>query len=270
MDNDRKGLKIHVKQVNEAAESSETPIHIKHQCSNAGNSLISNMCGYLWKFRTDSTPLNNQLNNKTALNTTSLPASIIEQQWSSKFDKCWFSLNQNLSCLIYWRDKYEQDLGKFPVGKLELTKCCSIKCSSDILSDSSDQQQLEFRIIFHQNPTNAVILRANCLQNKLSWCEALKHTIESISGICAKCKPKLIVNPMPLPQSPQSSSLSTTNQTTNAQQIDVVVLNSNANPVNLYNNIQEIGQQVESNFNHVNFCFIIFRLVTMSSFIVFF
>ena len=36
--------------------------------------------------------------------------------------------------------------------------------------------------------------------------ETLRHTIEALSSLCAKCKPKLIVNPMPL--ATQSSGLS--------------------------------------------------------------
>ncbi len=41
-------------------------------------------------------------------------------------DKYWFSLNANLSTLMYWNDKYEQDLGKIPLGKYELNKCCQV------------------------------------------------------------------------------------------------------------------------------------------------
>ena len=27
---------------------------------------------------------------------------------------------------MYWNDKYEQDLGKIPLGKYELNKCCQV------------------------------------------------------------------------------------------------------------------------------------------------
>lgn len=54
----------------------------------------NNLIGYLWKLKDSSS------NDNT----------------SNQFNKYWFSLNMNLCCLIYWNDKYEQDIGKFPIG----------------------------------------------------------------------------------------------------------------------------------------------------------
>ena len=41
-------------------------------------------------------------------------------------------MNTNLCTLMYWNDKYEQDLGKIPLGKYELSKCCQV--SKDLVS----------------------------------------------------------------------------------------------------------------------------------------
>ncbi|RNA12967.1 outspread isoform X2 [Brachionus plicatilis] len=63
--------------------------------TNSANSKrrTNNLIGYLWKLK-DSNPTENT---------------------SNQFNKYWFSLNMNLCCLIYWNDKYEQDIGKFPI-----------------------------------------------------------------------------------------------------------------------------------------------------------
>jgi len=116
------------------------------------------------------------------------------------FEKFWFSLNKSLSCLIYWHDKYEQDVGKFPLGKFELTKCCQLiyENANNLTSSTasvSDFQGLEFKISFHQG-TSTAHFKAASMEKKIMWCEALKLTCEQIANICVKCKPKLIVNPM--------------------------------------------------------------------------
>jgi len=57
----------------------------------------------------------------------------------------------------------------------------------------------------HQN-TITLQLRLNSIELALNWYEAIKYTIENMSGYCAKCcsKPKLVVNPMPLLSSPNT------------------------------------------------------------------
>lgn len=70
----------------------------KNSFNSANNSnpkrRTNNLIGYLWKLK-DSNPNDNI---------------------SNQFNKYWFSLSMNLCCLIYWNDKYEQDIGKFPIG----------------------------------------------------------------------------------------------------------------------------------------------------------
>jgi hypothetical protein len=141
------------------------------------NSGSINLSGYLWKTRDSYTSLSNMKLNSNESSSENL-----------QFERYWFSLNASLSCLIYWNDKHEQDLGKFPVGKYELAKCCHIV---------QLHQQSEFKLSFHQN-TVALNLRGNNVETTLNWFDAIKHTIEHISSFCAKCKPKLVVNPMPL------------------------------------------------------------------------
>lgn len=124
---------------------------------------------------------------------------------SHQFEKCWFSLNANLCCLVYWHDKYEQDLGKLPLGKYELIKCTQVVKDhlqpqfyhNHYSNMQSLNESLDFKLCFHQN-TTFIVLRAMSPDNKASWCDTLRHTIENNSGVCSKCKPKLVVNPMPL------------------------------------------------------------------------
>ncbi len=114
-------------------------------------------------------------------------------------EKYWFSLNTNSCNLLYWNDKYEQDLGKFPLGKYELSKCSQL--IKDIQSttinhyEDNSSSDLAFKITFHQN-SSFILLTASNKENKLSWCESIKYTIDHISSNCTKCKPKLVVNPM--------------------------------------------------------------------------
>ncbi|CAF0783627.1 unnamed protein product [Brachionus calyciflorus] len=128
------------------------------------NKKRSNLVGYLWKMK-EPTP---------------------NEHTSNQFNKYWFSLNLSLSCLIYWNDKYEQELGKFPLGKYELTKCCSIS-----VNEGND-----FKLTFHQN-TVSITLRTSSFENKVTWCDSIRNCIENQSNQCPKCKPKLVVNPMP-------------------------------------------------------------------------
>jgi len=122
-----------------------------------------------------------------------------QQAADGEFDKFWFSLNTGLSCLFFWNDKYEQDLGKFPLGKFELTKCCQVVDENSgnnlTVATSSGSSGLVFKISFHQG-ANGVVLKATSADKKAMWCEALRHTCEQVAAVCAKCKPKLIVNPM--------------------------------------------------------------------------
>ena len=57
---------------------------------------------------------------------------------SGGYEKYWFSLNTALCTLMYWNDKYEQDLGKIPLGKYELNKCCQV--SKDVGSSQTQPQ----------------------------------------------------------------------------------------------------------------------------------
>ena len=65
----------------------------------ASGTLVANLSGYLSKSRDGE---------------------------STSYEKYWFSLNTTLCTLMFWSDKYEQDLGKLPLGKYELSKCCQV------------------------------------------------------------------------------------------------------------------------------------------------
>lgn len=82
-------------------------------------------------------------------------------------------------------------MGKFPLGKFELAKC------SQVVRDLHDESSLEFRLSFHQG-ASSILLKATSIDKKIIWCDALKNSVDQVSSICGKCKPKLIVNPMPL------------------------------------------------------------------------
>lgn len=94
-----------IKQQQQELDATLRNIEIIDLTKNSSNSSIcatnsnpkrrtSNLIGYLWKLK-ESNPNDNI---------------------SNQFNKYWFSLNMNLCCLIYWNDKYEQDIGKFPIG----------------------------------------------------------------------------------------------------------------------------------------------------------
>lgn len=162
----------------------------------SANNTTANLAGYLWK-----------------LKDTQSSSSDAEP-----YEKLWFSLNSNLCSLIYWNDKHEQDIGKYPLGKFELFKCCQVvkdlsttsaaSCLSSTTTSTGNQQSklistttfdyLDFRLCFHQSSVNSITLRSSSLDNKISWCESLKYLIENLAAVCTKCKPKLVVNPMPL------------------------------------------------------------------------
>lgn len=161
-------------------ENSPSPQSTRHRPKNSFGTLGSNTSGYLWKHRDSSTKSTSQSNlSQLKLSTT------YHTENNDKFEKFWFSLNTSLCCLIYWNDKYEQDLGKFPLGKYELAKCCQVVESIDS----------EFKVNFHQN-SGSITLKATSMEKKLAWVDSLKHTIDNLANICTKCKPKLIVNPM--------------------------------------------------------------------------
>lgn len=164
---------------------------LQHRPKNSFGVLGSNTSGYLWKLCEPSSNLS-QLKLAQSYYTT---AKDIEHG-GNKFEKFWFSLNTSLCCLIYWNDKYEQDLGKFPLGKYELAKCCQI--------GKETEDALDFKLLFHQG-AGSITLKATSVEKRHIWIETLKQTIESLSSICSKCKPKLIVNPMPLATPAQSN-----------------------------------------------------------------
>lgn len=208
-----KGLKINVRQEKDILANTDEfdSQSRKHRIPKTSfGTLASNMAGYLWK------------------------QSGSESNEPEKFEKFWFSLNTSLCCLIYWNDKFEQDLGKFPIGKYELTKCC--------LATEFDES-LEFKLTFHQNQ-NSLGLKATSMEKKASWLEAVRNTIDNISNICSKCKPKLIVNPMPLASqcAQQKSTLSTQIQSSNVTNNQIGAL---ANQSEFY---QQTDQKKDPNF----------------------
>ncbi|RNA12964.1 hypothetical protein BpHYR1_052466, partial [Brachionus plicatilis] len=75
-------------------------------------------------------------------------------------------------------------------SKFELTKCCQI-FANDQNSNTND-----FRLSFHQN-TSTLTLRTSSHENKIGWCDSIRACIENQPNQCTKCKPKLVVNPMP-------------------------------------------------------------------------
>ena len=110
-----------------------------------------------------------------------------QRENSSEFEKFWFSLSQG--CLSYWSEKYEQEMGKSASGRIELAKCGLVL---------KEAQANEFRISMHQGSSGSgVVFRAASAESKAAWCETLRHSIEHQAPLCTKCKPKLIVNPMP-------------------------------------------------------------------------
>lgn len=170
---------------------------IQHQRKSTLNSNASvNLSGYLWKTRDSYSTSNSFKSTNNPIND------------NQQFERFWFSLNTNLCCLIYWNDKHEQDLGKFPVGKYELAKCCQI---------FQQHQQSEFKLTFHQN-TVSLNIRGNSIETTVNWYESIKHIIENLSSFCVKCKPKLVVNPMPLSVGITSNS-STSSQTASPQPV---------------------------------------------------
>ena len=146
-------------------------------------------------------------------------------------EKYWFSLNTNSCNLLYWNDKYEQDLGKFPLGKYELSKCSQlikdVQTTTINHYESSSNSDLAFKLTFHQN-SSFIILTASNKENKLSWCDTIKHTIDHISSNCTKCKPKLVVNPMQSLNNNLSSPNNQLSQISDDQSL-IIVNNSNGN-----------------------------------------
>ncbi len=150
-------------------------------------------------------------------------------------EKYWFSLNTNSCNLLYWNDKYEQDLGKFPLGKYELSKCSQlikdIQTTTINHYENNISNDLAFKITFHQNSSYIILTAAN-KENKLSWCESIKHTIDNISSNCTKCKPKLVVNPMQSLNNNNNNNLNSPNNQPsqiNDDQPLIIVNNANNN-----------------------------------------
>ena len=175
-------------------------IHVQNQQgefeATSSSFQTGNMCGYLWQSRDSS----GGIKSTSSSSLSQLKLAAMNQQGGDpaeprQFEKFWFSLNASLCCLIYWHEKYEQDLGKFPVGKYELAKCCQVLKNGGASADLTDDT--EFKLNLHQGALS-LTLKATSLEKKLGWCEALKHAIENLASLCNKCKPKLIVNPMPL------------------------------------------------------------------------
>jgi hypothetical protein len=152
---------------------------IKNEIIDLTSKKSSNLSGYLWKSSDES---NNNIANNGSL------------------AKYWFSLN-TLSCnLLYWNEKYEQELGKFPMGKFPLAKCTQLvkdTCNTGGHNHYADaQNDLTFKLIFHQNAANSLVLSSTSKESKSSWCEAIKYAIDHLASQCSRCKPKLVVNPM--------------------------------------------------------------------------
>lgn len=164
------------------------------------------MTGYLWKSKDSLSSGNNS--NSNGNNGGGGGGGMISMMLSGEYSKYWFSLSPSLASLVYWLDKHEQDIGKYPLGKYELLKCTHV--SSQPAAHGTDCS-LEFRVQFHQGQGGQLCLRAATVEAKLNWCEAIRRVIESpaAGGVCSKCKPKLVVNPMPLQPSPSSTTTST-------------------------------------------------------------
>lgn len=211
-----------------------------------------NISSYLIKIKDPSHHFNHMLNDQ-----------------HSQGEKYWFSLNSNLCCLMYWKDKYEQDIGKFPIGKFDFAKCCTILTGSSMNGHQSEHIDNNlFKISFHQNAMS-ITLKANSFETKLNWCESLKYMIENLANNCVRCsKPKLIVNPMPLisssstslpssdephaqlPPSSSSSSSSSQNKQTNI----TLTLNTNSSPLgaksSAYGFTQSMNNENEHHLHH--------------------
>lgn len=84
-------------------QQKQQPQH-SHKKQSTLNSGSINLSGYLWKTRDNYTSLNSFKSNASATSGE-----------NQQFERYWFSLNASLCCLIYWNDKHEQDLGRFPV-----------------------------------------------------------------------------------------------------------------------------------------------------------
>jgi hypothetical protein len=192
--------------------SSQTVVNTTSSVVNNQKPAISNLSGYLWKMKEQQ----QQQSSSTTPSTNSSSSAHHHHQ----FDKYWFALNVTLNTLVYWHDKYEQDVGKYPLGKYELTKCCQLATNLTPVND-----HLDFKIVFHLMNANGassaqfLVLRAGGVESKAAWCEAIKHVIEyGLSNSCTKCKPKLTrqnsVPPSSFNASSQSSSLFSTPQTT--------------------------------------------------------
>ena len=167
--------------------------------SSSSSSSGPTMTGYLWKSK-DST---------SSLGVGSM--MMMGGNLGGEFSKYWFSLSPSLASLVYWLDKHEQDIGKYPLGKYELLKCTHV--SSQQTQGSGSDCSLEFRVQFHQGQGGHLSLRAATVEAKLNWCDAIKRVSESsAASMCSKCKPKLVVNPMPLQPSPSSASTTSSQQ----------------------------------------------------------
>lgn len=104
-----------------------------------------------------------------------------------------------------------------------MSKCCQI------FPNEPNSNANDFRISFHQN-SSTITLRASSHENKITWCDSIRSCIENQLNQCTKCKPKLVVNPMPAfsssttPTEEQLSSASTQS----SQQMYVLINQSKA------------------------------------------
>lgn len=104
-----------------------------------------------------------------------------------------------------------------------MTKCCQI------FSNEANSNTNDFRISFHQNSCT-ITLRASSHENKITWCDSIRSCIENQLNQCAKCKPKLVVNPMPAfsnSATPTEEQLSAAS-TQSSQQMYVLINQSKA------------------------------------------
>lgn len=133
--------------------------------SSSMSSTGSGMSGYLWKSK-DST---------SSLGVGSMMG--LSLGMGGEFSKYWFALSPSLGSLVYWLDKHEQDIGKYPLGKYELLKCSHVSSQqAGSASGAHNDCNLEFRVQFHQG-----LFFSHIYLNKLN----------KINMISAKCYTKV-------------------------------------------------------------------------------
>ena len=114
--------------------------------SSSTSSSSTNLSGYLWKSKDSSSMSSLILGTSSSSGVVSGGSSMS----GGEFSKYWFSLSPNLASLVYWLDKHEQDIGKYPLGKYELLKCSSVSSQQTSVVALGSECNLEFRVQFHQ------------------------------------------------------------------------------------------------------------------------